>query len=595
MSKLRIATRNSPLALWQAHYVQSRLLAVHSDLEVEIVSMTTSGDQLLDRKLNLEGGKGLFLKELEVSLLANETDIAVHSMKDVPAEMPEGLELTVVCERADPRDAFVSNNYATLASLPKGAIVGTSSLRRVSLLRNRFPELEFKELRGNVNTRLQKLDRGDYDAIILAVAGLERLGLEERINERITPSVLLPAVGQGIVGIECRSGDERIKQLIAPLHDEVSYTCLLAERAMSAKLEGGCHAPIAGFAVIENNLVWLRGRVAAQDGSKVLLSDIRLPLEDTKIAGNQVAESLFEQGAAELLSLDAPHLEAFDDNSKELDEMQALGLQKPQQDDAKFAENGIVVLTRPSIFLGYLPQMLERLDYSVLNVPTLHSTALDISETDRQLLSAVDRNSDLIFVSRNAVNYGVPLLQQFADNADQARFMSVGEGSARELYDLGFDSFVPNEGVGSEALIESINSDVENGLYAERNVIIFRSPRGLNTLSTYFKRHSISVTEVMCYEMTPSNQLEQQIAELAPNLDRIVGVFLHSADSAASLMAVLQDHGLFEQARDLPLVVGGERIKDYIESQKWLGKITVATTPSNTDMLMAFSKTNVKN
>jgi len=248
MSLIRIATRNSPLALWQANYVKEQLQKAHANLDVDIVGMTTKGDQMLDRSLSAVGGKGLFLKELEVSLLNDETDIAVHSMKDVPVEMPSGLEVAVVCEREDARDAFVSNNYQNLYALPKGARVGTSSLRRVSQLKHSFPAFEFVELRGNVNTRLKKLDDGEYDAIILAAAGLIRLGLQDRIHQYISPDLCLPAVGQGIVGIQCRKDDKRVKDLIAPLHNRISEICLAAERAMNATLEGGCQVPIAGYA-----------------------------------------------------------------------------------------------------------------------------------------------------------------------------------------------------------------------------------------------------------------------------------------------------------------------------------------------------------
>ena len=268
MNVIRIATRDSPLALWQANFVKDQLVQAHEELEVEIVGMTTRGDQLLDRSLSTAGGKGLFLKELEVSLLNKETDIAVHSMKDVPVELPDGLSIPVVCAREDARDAFVSNNYQNLYALPLGAKVGTSSLRRVAQLKSAFPKLEFIDLRGNVNTRLAKLDNGEYDAIILAAAGLIRLGFTDRIKQFITPELCLPAVGQGIVGIECRSDDKDTQDLIGALHNRESALVLAAERSMNASLEGGCQVPIAGYAEIDKGRIRMRGAVGKPDGTK---------------------------------------------------------------------------------------------------------------------------------------------------------------------------------------------------------------------------------------------------------------------------------------------------------------------------------------
>jgi len=267
--------------------------------------MTTRGDQLLDRSLVAAGGKGLFLKELEVSLLNNETDIAVHSMKDVPVDLPQGLQIPVVCKREDPRDAFVSNNYQDLTALPEGAKVGTSSLRRVAQLKNAFPKLEFIELRGNVNTRLSKLDNGDYDAIILAAAGLIRLGFNDRIRQFIAPELCLPAVGQGIVGIECRSDDQATKLLIASLHSEESALLLAAERALNAGLEGGCQVPIAGYAQIEQGKIQLRGLVGDPDGTKILKSEASSNTVTDASAlkmGEKVADDLLAQGAATILN-----------------------------------------------------------------------------------------------------------------------------------------------------------------------------------------------------------------------------------------------------------------------------------------------------
>ena len=299
---LRIATRNSPLALWQAHFVRDQLLAEHKQLNVEIVSMTTKGDKILDRSLSKVGGKGLFMKELEEALLDGRADIAVHSMKDVTVDLPKGLEVSCVCKRETPNDAFVSNNYQTLHELPAGSVVGTSSLRRRAQLKHHFPRLEIKELRGNVNTRLRKLDDGEYDAIILAAAGLIRLGFENRIADLIAIEDSLPAVGQGIVGIENRTDDDEIKQFLAVLNDTNSEICIAAERRMNQCLDGGCSVPIAGFAQLEGGTVFLQGVVGDVDSGRLLSASAQGDASIAAELGQQVAQQLIDQGAKALIA-----------------------------------------------------------------------------------------------------------------------------------------------------------------------------------------------------------------------------------------------------------------------------------------------------
>lgn len=298
---IRIATRKSPLAMWQAEHVAAELKRVHPGIEVEILGMTTQGDKILDTPLAKIGGKGLFIKELEQGLLSDQADIAVHSMKDVPVELPEGLHLAVIMQREDPRDAFVSSRYQTLDELPEGACVGTSSLRRQCQLAERRPDLKIKSLRGNVNTRLRKLDEGEYDAIILAAAGLIRLGFESRITAFIGPEQSLPAIGQGAVGIECRSDDPRVNDLIAPLHHPDTACCVRAERAMNQRLNGGCQVPIAGYAMLENGVVWLRGLVGEPDGSKIVRGEVEGAPEEVEAMGTGLAEHLLEWGADRIL------------------------------------------------------------------------------------------------------------------------------------------------------------------------------------------------------------------------------------------------------------------------------------------------------
>lgn len=298
---LRIATRKSQLALWQAEYVRDVLLQYHPDLNVELVKMTTEGDRILDTPLAKVGGKGLFVKELENGLLNGDADIAVHSMKDVPVELPEGLHLSVICPREDPRDAFVSNEYSLFEDLPKGARLGTSSLRRQCQLAAQRPDLNIIDLRGNVNTRLQKLDDGNYDAIILAAAGLKRLGMEDRITECLSPEISLPAIGQGAVGIECRQDDDWVNELLAPLNDRDTAIRVRAERSLNHRLQGGCQVPIAGYAELAHGVILLRGLVGMVDGSQIIHGEIAGQPEDAEYLGRVLAEDLLSRGADEIL------------------------------------------------------------------------------------------------------------------------------------------------------------------------------------------------------------------------------------------------------------------------------------------------------
>jgi hydroxymethylbilane synthase len=301
LKTLRLGTRKSQLALWQAEYVRAQLMRHHPGLRVELVTMTTEGDRILDRSLAKIGGKGLFIKELEQGLLENHTDIAVHSMKDVTATLPPTLHIPVICEREDARDAFISNQYDTLAALPKGARVGTSSLRRQCQLREAYPHLEILTLRGNVNTRLSKLDAGEYEAILLAVAGVKRLGMEARIRERLDTTVSLPAVGQGAVSIECRIDDKATNELIAPLNHRATQLCVTAERAMNAHLDGGCQVPIGGYAELHGDMLHLRGLVGEPDGSRLLRAEIRGVSAQAETLGAQLAQELLAKGAKTIL------------------------------------------------------------------------------------------------------------------------------------------------------------------------------------------------------------------------------------------------------------------------------------------------------
>jgi len=298
---IRIATRKSPLALWQAEHVATRLEKAFPEVKAELVRMVTRGDKIIDAPLAKVGGKGLFVKELEQGMLEETADIAVHSMKDVPVEFPQGLHLAVILEREDPTDAFVSKRFSSLTDLPPDAKIGTCSLRRQCQIKARFPDAEIVNLRGNVNTRLDKLDAGEYDAIILASAGLKRLGLATRITQSLDPADSLPAIGQGAIGIECRTDDVAINAYLQVLHDEETSIRIRAERAMNARLNGGCQVPIAGFAEIRSGCLHMRGLVGSPDGRLLYRAEQRGDLEDAEQIGMSIADDLLRQGAEKIL------------------------------------------------------------------------------------------------------------------------------------------------------------------------------------------------------------------------------------------------------------------------------------------------------
>ena len=302
MQTIRIGTRKSQLALWQANYVRDQLLKCHQDLNVVLVEIVSAGDKTLDVPLSQVGGKGLFLKELEQALLQDKIDLAVHSMKDVTVSLPDGLDISVICPREDPRDAFVSNRFERVDLLPEGAVVGTCSLRRQCQIRARFPHLQLDNLRGNVNTRLSRLDQGDFDGIVLAAAGLKRLQFEHRIAEYLEPEICLPAVGQGAVGIECRVDDTAVMALIKPLNHTDTATRVMAERAANERLGGGCHVPVAVYSELKQGTINIRALVGNLDGSRFLRAEKNGSQADAIGIGYAVADDLLAQGAGEILA-----------------------------------------------------------------------------------------------------------------------------------------------------------------------------------------------------------------------------------------------------------------------------------------------------
>jgi len=557
MNSIRIATRKSPLALWQANFVKEQLKKTHSGLKVKIISMSTSGDQMLDRRLNTNGGKGLFLKELETTLLNGSTDIAVHSMKDVPVELPHGLEIPVVCGREDPRDAFVSNEYQNLYALPAGAKVGTSSLRRVAQLKSAFPALEFYELRGNVNTRLSKLDKGVYDAIILAAAGLIRLGLDDRIKQYISPDVCLPAVGQGIVGIECRSQDKNIIELIQPLHSLESALVLEAERAMNSRLDGGCQVPVAGFAEINKGKIHMRGVVGKPDGSLLLNAkgvSQSMSSESSIELGQSLANELLKQGASDLL--------------KSLGNESSIR-KAPLTPD-------LVLLTRQDQFLGNTINILERLDYHSAHIPTLKIEP-NPKLGELTALNHLSDYTDILFVSRNAVEVergGIP---------DGIRVMTMGAETAKQIYGHGIDAMFPNIGVGAEALLKVKHLQDFTG----RKVLVVRGNLGLDWPAEEMRRRGAEVDQLYCYiQMVPEGSADK-LADIIKKNQAIDVIFIHSANSLLNLMEIAAEHK--DTLIKAKLVAGSHNIARSAKALGWQGEVNIAESPSNKHMIVAIS------
>ncbi len=582
MKLLRIATRNSPLALWQANFVKEKLIELEPELAVDVIGMTTKGDQLLDRSLAAVGGKGLFLKELEMSLLNQETDIAVHSMKDVPVTLPEGLEISVVCAREDARDAFVSNQYQNFYALPEGSRVGTSSLRRVAQLKNIFPSLEFVELRGNVNTRLSKLDAGHYDAIILAAAGLIRLGMEERIKQYIPQRVCLSAVGQGIVGIECRSDDDATKAIINQLHNRKSAITIAAERAMNAKLEGGCQVPIAGYAEIDKGKIHMRGVVGSVDGGQCLKSDISqtgMTIENAIKIGESVADDLLKQGADDIL-------ESFYSESVEAELVESKPVQVESKEELEKTGKPLVILTREQKYLGNVASLLESLDFRSEHIPAIETLPYNATEISNAM-KGLHRFTDILFVSRNSVEVATPLLQKKPLLPVTTQIMTVGPETAKQLYQHGIDALFPDNGTGAEALLKVQQlQDLQ-----DRKILIIRGEKGLDWPAKKMRERGAEVHSLKCYNQIKPVGLESQIDDLKEINSEIAGVFIHSSLAARNIIPHLVQYlGEFpDKAKQTKLIVGSKEIAEVAKELGWREKAVIAQSPSNKHMMIAFS------
>ena len=557
MKNVRIATRNSPLALWQANHVRDKLLDLHDDVQVELVPMTTRGDQLLDRSLSTVGGKGLFLKELETALIDGGADIAVHSMKDVPVNLPDGLVIPVVLEREDPRDAFVSNQYQNLYALPAGSRVGTSSLRRVAQLKNAFPKLTFIGLRGNVNTRLKKLDNQEYDAIILAAAGLIRLGMRDRIRQYISPVLSVPAVGQGIVGIECRAGDDEVLKLIEPLNDKASELVLAAERALNRELEGGCSMPIAGYAELDKGKLTLSAMVGEADGSQVLrenYSSETTVVDGAISVGQGVADKLLAQGAKEII--DAMHGE-------------------------KLSTKPTVLLTRQYQLLANMPEILNRLDFDAVHIATLEvAPTKDIAKQ----LAGIEDCTDIVFVSRNAVEVTMRELTKAGGIPESVRAMAVGPETAKHLSEYGVEALFPSVGAGAQALL-----DVEQlASLNDRKILLVRGRHGLKWPAKEMRKRGAKVTEAICYRQFIPKHSKASLLNMLEQTVNLHCVFAHSSSSLKNLVKIAGKHS--NVILSSKLVAGSTNIAETARDMGWSGEIREAESPSNKHMMLAFSQ-----
>jgi len=457
-----------------------------------------------------------------------------------------------VLEREDARDAFVSNEYQNLYALPIGSRVGTSSLRRVSQLKNKFPNLEFVELRGNVNTRLKKLDDGEFDAIILAAAGLIRLDLADRIKQYISPEICLPAVGQGIVGIECRTDDHEVKKIIEPLNSPASSLMIIAERTMNTELNGGCQVPVAGYTEIDKGKLRMRGLVGEVDGSRCFQSDMMIKgISQTSALrlGRNVAKELLQQGAGDILS-----------------EIYGHSLEHEKTDKP------VVLLTREERYLGNTVDLLTSLDYHPLHISTM-ITVPNNSSNVLTMFSQLHDFTDVLFVSRNAVQTAIPMIeQQINAFPDDIRAMAVGSETAKQLFRYNIDAVFPKEGSGADALLEDPKLQDLSG----RKILVVRGSHGLDWPAEEMTRRGAEVLTVESYEHIEPYSIASQIdVVFLPELDhQIEGIFVHSPLSVKNLLPHVMRHS--ERLKGTKLVAGSRRIANTAKKCGWKGEIRIA-------------------
>jgi len=491
--------------------------------------------------------------------------------------------------REDARDAFVSNNYQNLYALPEGARVGTSSLRRVSQLKHKFPKCQFVELRGNVNTRLQKLDDGEYDAIILASAGLIRLGFESRIGQYINPNICLPAVGQGIVGIQCRTGDDDIKSFISPLHDSISDLCLTAERSLNAKLEGGCQVPIAGYAELNKGKLTLQGLVGAIDGSRLLTNTITCAKNTPQCAlelGSDVATELLDQGAGDLLK------EVYEAASSEKETSETLKQElideqekSPASECEKLtitSDKKLVILTRQCRYIGNMPTILKRLDYEPVHVPTMRID-VRVREDVISQLKQLDTFTDIVFVSRNAVEIGMPLIIKHGGLPKSIRALAVGTETAKQLHQYNVKAMYPDIGSGAEALLKVNQLSDLTG----RKVLVVRGDNSLVWPDQKMRDRGAEVRNLVVYYQTMPDTCQPRLDDAFSSPNGVAVIFAHSSRSVLNLIESSGDH--FNQLIKTKLVVGSKEIANTATNHGWKGEILIAESPANKHMMLTFS------
>ncbi len=522
-NRLIIASRESRLALVQSEWIAQCLRAFYPAMQVEILGMTTRGDQILDRPLAQVGGKGLFIKELEVAMQERRADIAVHSMKDMPSSLPPGFSMIVVGEREDPFDAFVSNRYATLAELPQGAVVGTSSLRRESQLRLRYPHLTIKSLRGNVETRLRKLDQGDYDAIILAAAGLKRLGLAPRIRATLAPEVSLPAIGQGALALEFPSDRGDIAAALQPFALAATTAAVTAERALGAILLGSCDVPLAAHASMQGALLHLRGFIGMPDGSRFVQTEIHGAPQDAATLGRTLGQRMIDDGAQEILE----RLATLSVTSSQ--PLQGLG----------------VLLTRPASQAQRTATQLRGAGAAVFEFPALEIASIETAPALESALAELPTAHWIIFVSANAVEYGMPHVKRRGGAGRNTRFAAIGNATRSALLEQGLSRVItPLSGNDSEALL----AHPELQRVAGQHIIIFRGHSesgGRKLLGEVLSSRGALIHNAECYHRSVpvvDAQLRERILKAWEN-GAIGAVHVMSVETLHNLLALTGERG----------------------------------------------------
>jgi hydroxymethylbilane synthase len=557
-ARLTIATRESALALWQAHHIRDRLQQLYPGLRIEILGMTTEGDRLLGASLAKLGGKGLFVKELENALAEQRADIAVHSMKDVPMHLAPGFCIAAIGEREDPRDAFVANRYRDLQELPAGAAVGTSSLRRESQIRARFPHLNVQPLRGNVNTRLRKLDEGQYACIILAAAGLRRLGLAQRITCLLEPADSVPAVGQGALGIECCDDRRDLIELLAPLEHSETAWCVRAERAVSRALAGSCVVPLGAYARREEDGMHLRGFVASPDGGRLVRGEVMCPSmqHDPESLGLELAEQLAAGGAREILA----------------------ALDEPIVRGATALAGRVVVVTRPAGQGENLAQHVRAAGGTAFLFPALAIEPVAPPAHTVALLCDQRRFDWAVFVSANAVAHGLPHLLGGAAWPQGLRAAAVGASTAAALRARGVvEVLSPASGGDSESLLALPAMQQVSG----QRVLVFRGAGGRELLADTLRARGAQVEYVECYRRVRPSADPEPLRERVRrgDLDAITAA---SSEALANLVE-LAGADLAPRLVELPVFVTHSRIG---EAARRLGFSRVQVTPGSDEGLL---------